>query len=121
MLPEDPWNSWWIKASAYGLFAMFGGTMGHLMRTIDSRQKIKWGRAALEGGAAGFVGLLMLLVCQAMNLSEQWTGVIVGVSGWLGANATIRMLESIVLEKLGIEKQPSEPIRERADDHPSAD
>ena len=63
MLPEDPWNSWWIKALAYGLFAMFGGMMGHLMRTIDSRQKIKWSRAALEGGAAGFVGLLMLLVC----------------------------------------------------------
>ena len=93
--------------------------MGHLLRTIDGRQKIKWGRTVLEGGAAGFVGLLMLLVCQAMNLSEQWTGVTVGVSGWLGANATIRMLESIVLKKLGIEKPQDEPLRERADDQPS--
>lgn len=121
MLPEDPWNSWWIKAVAYALFASFGGAMGHLMRTFDRREKIKWGRAALEGGAAGFVGLLVLLMCQAMNLSEQWTGVIVGVSGWLGANATIRMLEAVVLKKLGIEKPSAEPIRERADDHPSAD
>lgn len=120
MLPEDPWNNWWIKMLAYGLFAMFGGVMGHLMRIINDQQKIKWSYAALEGGAAGFVGLLMLLVCQAMNLSEQWTGVIVGVSGWLGANATIRMLESIVLRKFGIEKQPSEPIRKRRDDHSSA-
>lgn len=94
--------------------------MGHLLRTIDGRQKIKWSHTALKGGAAGFVGLLMLLVCQATNLSEQWTGVIVGVSGWLGASATIRMLESIVLKKLGIEKS-AEPIRERSDDHPSAD
>ena len=119
MIPDDPWNNWWIKSLAYVLFATFGGLMGHLLRVIDGRQKIKWGRAALEGGAAGFVGLLMLLVCQAMNLSEQWTGVIVGVSGWLGANATIRMLESIVLKKLGIEKQPPEPVRERADDRPT--
>lgn len=90
--------------------------MGHLMRTLDNRQKIKWSRAILEGGAAGFVGVLMLLVCQAMKLTEQWTGVVVGLSGWLGANATIRMVESLVLKKLGIDTQPSEPLRERADD-----
>ena len=118
LLPEDPWNSWWIKATAYGLFATFGGVMGHLLRTIDGRQKIKWSHTALKGGAAGFVGLLMLLVCQAMHLSEEWTGVIVGVSGWLGADVTILMLESVILKKLGIEKQQTEPVRERADDHP---
>lgn len=91
--------------------------MGHLMRTIDGEHKIKWSRALLEGGAAGFVGLLMLLVCQAMNMSEQWTGVIVGVSGWLGANATIRMLESIVLKKLGIDKPERE--KENGNDSPA--
>lgn len=107
MLPEDPWNSWWLKAIGYGLFAAFGGLMGHLLRTIDDDKKVNWRRAMLEGAAAGFVGLLVLLVCQAMDLSEQWTGVIVGVSGWLGANATIRMLESVVLKKLGIDKTPN--------------
>lgn len=119
MLPEDPWNNWWIKAVAYAIFAAVGGVMGHLMRTIDNRQRIHWGRALLQGGAAAFVGVLVLLVCQAMDLSEQWTGVIVGVSGWLGANATIRMLETIMYKRLGIEKQPPQPVRERADDRPS--
>jgi LydA holin phage, holin superfamily III len=110
-------NGWWIKDAIYGLFAMFGGMMGHLMRTIDRRRKINWCRAVLEGCSAGFGGLLILMVCQEINLSEQWTGVIVGVSGWLGSNATIRMLESILLKKLGISEQPSEHTRKHRDDY----
>lgn len=107
MLPDDPWALAWIRTCAYTLFAAFGGVMGHLMRTIDKKEKVNWGRAALEGSAAGFVGFIILMVCQAMKLSEQWTGVIVGVSGWLGANATIRMLEGLVRKKLGID--PNSP------------
>jgi hypothetical protein len=110
MLPDDSWSfAWWIRASAYTLFAAFGGVMGQLMRTIDKKEKIVWGRAVMEGLAAGFVGLLMLFICQASSFSEQWTGVIVGVSGWLGANATIRMLETLVRKKLGIESPQQEP------------
>jgi len=108
-MPDDPWSLAWLRAVAYTLFAAFGGVMGHLMRTIDKKEKIVWGRAAVEGLAAGFVGLIVLLICGAMELGEQWTGVIVGVSGWLGANATIRMLEGMVRKKLGIEGNQQEP------------
>lgn len=115
MLPEDPQFSW-LKLLAYAAFAAFGGFMGHILRTIDARQKIKWSTASIQGLAAGFVGVLVLLMCQAMNLSEQWTGVIVGVCGWLGANASIQFLETIVFNKLGITKKPTEIILERQDD-----
>lgn len=98
----------WIKMTAYGLFAALGGVMGHAMRVIDSKEKLRLGPAALEGFAAGFVGVLVLMVCSAMNLSEQWTGVIVGVSGWLGARATIKMLETLVYERLGIKRGSSD-------------
>jgi hypothetical protein len=115
MLPDDPLLTW-LKMIVYALFAAVGGFLGHLMRTIDARKKIKWGHSALQGIAAGFVGLLVFFACRALNLSEQWTGVIVGLAGWLGANASIRMLEKVVFKKLGIEDD--QPIRERADDIP---
>lgn len=110
MLPEDPQFNW-LRIVAYVAFAAIGGFMGHLMRTLDARDDIKWGRAVLEGIAAGFVGLLVLFACQALNLSEQWTGVIVGVCGWLGANASIRLLETLVYDKLGVSK----PSKGRSD------
>lgn len=102
MTPNDADLVWWLKMIAYGAFAAFGGLMGHLMRTLDNDHAINWQRAVLEGVAAGFVGLLICLLCNALNLSEQWTGITVGLSGWLGANASIRFLESIVFKKLGI-------------------
>lgn len=109
IMPDDPW---WVKVIGYALFAGFGGFMGHLLRTIDRRRKIIWSRAVLEGVAAGFVGLLVLFMCQAMELSEQWTGVIVGVSGWLGASASIRMVENVVFKKLGITPSNSEKLND---------
>ena len=96
------WVSWWVKAILYAALATFGGFLGHVMRALDKSAPISYGRACVEGLAAGFVGLLVMLMCNATNMSDQWTGVVVGVSGWLGANASIRMLEKLVFKKLGI-------------------
>lgn len=116
---DDPQFSW-LKVMAYASFAAIGGFLGHLMRTIDAKEKINWLRAALEGIAAGFVGLIVMLMCNAMGLPPQWTGVIVGVCGWLGANATIRMLEKMVRKKLGIANTRPAPLsgHSDADIHP---
>lgn len=96
------WTSWWVKAILYAALATFGGFLGYVMRALDKSTPISYGRACVEGLAAGFVGLLVMLMCNATNMSHQWTGVVVGVSGWLGANASIRMLEKLVFKKLGI-------------------
>ena len=96
------WTSWWVKAILYAALATFGGFLGYVMRALDKSTPISYDRACVEGLAAGFVGLLVMLMCSATNMSDQWTGVVVGVSGWLGANASIRMLEKLVFKKLGI-------------------
>ncbi len=122
MFQHDPdWITWtdlvtWAKVAAYALFAAIGGFMGYLMRVLDKRQKPQWGRALVEAVAAGFVGVLTLLCCIALGLSPAWTGVVVGVCGWLGANVTILMLEKVVLKKLGIERAEPHQLQERAND-----
>ena len=92
-----------------------GGLLGHLMRTMDSRKKVKVKNAFLETVAAAFVGFLMLYACEAIKLSFHWTIVTVGLCGWLGANFTITIFEKHVFQKLGIQSTSRE-LRERADD-----
>lgn len=92
------------RSSLYAGFAALGGLLGHIMRAMDRKEPINKTRAICEGLAAGFVGMLFMLLCSAMGLSEQWTGVIVGVSGWLGAEASIRIIEEVVYKKLGLRK-----------------
>lgn len=103
--------NWWIKALSYAGFSALGGVMGHLMRTLNKKGKITLGRCLVEGVAAGFVGLLVLLLCQAMAVGEQWTGVIVGVSGWLGASATIQTLEGLVRKRLNLGTENDTPTQ----------
>jgi len=92
----------WLTSVGYFLLAAFGGLLGYVMREHDKGNEMNGPRAATEAVASGFVGFLVMLLCRAMALDPLWTGPIVGLFGWLGANVTIRMLERIVYEKLGV-------------------
>lgn len=109
-MDDGPNGFSWLNTFAYTSFAAIGGFLGHIMRTLDSNLPIKWLRSALEGIAAGFVGLLVMLACNASGATPQWTGVIVGVCGWLGASTTIRILERVVRKKLGLQNTRPAPL-----------
>ncbi|MBN8921584.1 MAG: hypothetical protein BGP10_16025 [Rhodanobacter sp. 68-29] len=86
----------------FPVFAAFGGLLGCVLRSMDAGTPVSFWRTLIESVASGFVGVIVMLICQAMHLSPQWTGVLVGVFGWLGATASIRMLEPLVRIKLGV-------------------
>lgn len=106
--PPDPYEAlwwWWaVRSAIYASFASFAGFLGYLLRTLDAGAHVSWGRAVLEAVSAGMVGLLVMWICQSAGLSQQWTAVSVGVSGWLGANASIQVLQRLVWSKLGLNR-----------------
>lgn len=104
MSPNDFEFPWWLRAIAFAALAAFGGLMGSILRSQHANTPISGKRILVETLASGFVGLLTMLICNEMGLSQGWTGVIVGVFGWLGANSTILVLEKLIYKKIGIEK-----------------
>ena len=96
-------KGWWVLFMLYVLFAAVAGGLGYVMRRLDAGLPLAVGRALFEMACAGFAGVLVLLLCQAMDFSLQWTGIIVGVFGWLGGSAAMRYLEKVVVRKIGAE------------------
>lgn len=100
--PTEPDIANLVSLGLYAVFAGVGGMLGYLIRTIQSGGIIKWPRAVLEGFSAGFLGLVVTFICEALTLNSSWTGAIVGVSGWMGASASAKVVELLVARRLGI-------------------
>ncbi len=92
----------WLTSVGYTALAAVGGLLGYVMREHDKGNPLSAMRALFETMSSGFVGFLVMLLCRAMNLDPLWSGFVVGIFGWLGANVSIRLLERIVYERLGI-------------------
>lgn len=97
----DADTRWWIKLISYLSLSVLGGILGYIMRTLDAGERPSLCRCVVEGAAAGFAGVLIILLCRVAGIGEEMTGLIVGVGGWLGATATIRKLEPFVFRKIG--------------------
>ena len=91
-----------LKGAALAAFAAVAGFLGYVLRMLDAHTSVSYARAFIEAGSSALVGLLTMWVCEALGLSTQWTAVSVGISGWLGANASIQVLQRLVWSKLGL-------------------
>lgn len=97
-------ESWWwpfAEAAWYFFLAAFGGAIGYVLRQDALKQPVNVRRVGIEALAAGFVGYLVYQLCLYMALPSTLTGPVVGVCGWLGSAATIRLLEPLIERILG--------------------
>ena len=87
---------------SYIALGMFAGAIGYIQRQLAGNKPIGKLQVLVEALGAGLVGYLLMLVCVELGLSPNWTGTIVGTGGWLGASASIRIIERYVFRKLGV-------------------
>ncbi|QMV32364.1 hypothetical protein T2_00047 [Ralstonia phage Elie] len=85
-------------ASDVGHAALAG--LGGLIATLMRREARNWREALLGAAGAAFVGYLVAKLCHATGVSDELTSVLVGVSGWLGAQQTITVLADVLRERL---------------------
>lgn len=86
----------------YIALAVFAGAIGHIQRNTASGKPVLFWRVVMEAAGAGLVGYILMLICIEVGLSQNWTGAVVGTGGWLGASASIRIIERYVFRKLGV-------------------
>lgn len=98
-----------------GLSAM-GGLLGYLMRQATREQPIKLSRATLESVASGFIGIITMFLCHAMGLPWYWSGAVVGVLGWLGAEASIVVISRVIRGKIGLDLIPEKEKKDEPKD-----
>lgn len=92
----------WVQTIGHTLLAALGGLLAYLMRELDRGNTPSVRRAILEGLSSGFVGYLAFLLCRALDIEGDYTGFIVGVFGWLGAQASIALFGGFMRNRLGI-------------------
>jgi len=90
------------RSGGYVLIAAIGGILGHMMRKVGANKPIRIGETVLQGVGAAFAGYLILLGCRYMGINSELSGIVTGLCGWLGADASIVILQSYIYKKLNI-------------------
>jgi hypothetical protein len=94
----------WLRAAAFMLFASIAGALGYTMRMMDSDRKISKARLLVEFLSSGLVGLFVMWLCNIQGVSFEVTAISVGVSGWLGASASIQIIQRFVWRNLKLNR-----------------
>lgn len=108
--PEPAWLGA-LRTAAFALFAACAGALGYIMRTMDAHEKVNWKRALVEFLSSGLVGYLSMLICRSMGMSFELTSVTVGICGWLGAAASIQVLQKFVWKNLGLTNRSAQDAK----------
>lgn len=98
----EEWKDFIVSVALGGLLAAFSGAIGYLHRQVSGKRAISWLEGVVRALGSGVVGMLVAMLCVAMELSIPWTGFLVGTAGWLGADITMVLLEKIVHKRIGL-------------------
>jgi hypothetical protein len=101
---NDPRMSW-LQGLGLTFLAFIAGALGHIMRAMDAGGRVLLWPTVVQACSAGLVGFLVMMLCRSVGLSPEMTSVTVGVSGWLGATATIQALQRSVWTRLGLNQR----------------
>lgn len=103
LFDQYPWLAyWWVL-----ILAGWGGVVNYI-RKIREGEVSRFSITELVGElvTSGFAGLLTFLICRSAGFDDLVTGVLVGISGHMGArgiSAAERMVEKWAQRRLGID------------------
>ncbi|QRE00541.1 hypothetical protein [Burkholderia phage BCSR129] len=83
----------------YIIVAAVGGVIGFAMRGTEKKTFKSYVFTAFS---AAFVGYVILKFCRSMGVSEDMIGAIAGLSGWVGAENAMAVIQKFAESRLGM-------------------
>ncbi|MDI2145886.1 phage holin family protein [Pseudomonas sp. ITA] len=112
MVNGDPLEAL-LHSWIYILIAAVGGVLGHMMRKLGVREKVTMSETLLQGVGAAFAGYLVLLACHSFAVPPEVAGVVIGLCGWLGADASLSIMQNYIYKKLKLSKDSEQNNQEK--------
>ncbi|MGJ8518032.1 phage holin family protein [Carnimonas bestiolae] len=101
--PQDKSKIWEYVLCV--VFATFAGGLGYITRTAESGERISIKALIIQTLGAAFTGCIVLLICMHYGVDMIMTGIFTGLSGWMGASATLGMITRKARSKLGLDEE----------------
>lgn len=98
------------KYILFPLVATLGGIVNYSKRAVMNG-KFSRVEFIIEAVSASFIGLMVTLAGDAMQLSPHWLGMGAGMAGWMGADFVKAIFEQFVRSKIGATATIEEPSR----------
>ena len=92
----EEWKEFLAQIGVAALFSAFCGLAGYLHKKSKSKEKIVLAEALVRALGSGVTGAILIMACQSMEIDPMTTGAIIGTCGWLGADASVKLLHGII-------------------------
>lgn len=78
----------WLNYLAVMAISLWGGLVSY----FGKKRKFQWGEFIAHQASASFAGLLAFFACEHANVTGPLMGIVIGVVGYSGTPALVRML-----------------------------
>lgn len=97
----------WFRIISYGLFAALGGAIGYfeLMRQASDNKLSIMANLLITIGSSAFAGMLALMILDALAIDTVWAGPVCGMTGWFGADQTLKLLRNYLFNRFLIDRR----------------
>ncbi len=98
------WVQGFLNDLSYAIFGAFAGSVAYLV-SVQSIAEYSWYKFSVGLLANGFASVLSAKVCDAMDVSEDWKIVAVGMAGTIGYVGTVKTIRKYLFNKFGVERR----------------
>jgi hypothetical protein len=99
------WINDLARYGTYALLAAFGGAVGITNQAISQNKIPTLSRVFIAAFTSAFTGVLVVMICDALQLEEIYKAPVIAFCGWYGSDQTLKLIQKTLLKRYGIDRR----------------